>query len=91
MVSDFDVANYFGGTQQAANDLNADSHSDIVWQSSSNGTAAAWLMDGTTSTFVGPIGPFNPGPSWHVKATGDLNGDGKSDIVWQHDNGAAAL
>ena len=71
-------------------DLNADSQSDILWQSS-NGTAAAWLMDGTTSTFVGPIGPFNPGPSWHVKATGDLNGDGKADIVWQHDNGAAAL
>ena len=35
--------------------------------------------------FGGAVGPFNPGPSWHVKGTGDFNGDGKSDILWQSD------
>jgi hypothetical protein len=41
-------------------DLNADSQSDILWQSS-NGTAAAWLMDGTNATFVGAIGRSTQG------------------------------
>ena len=40
-------------------------------------------MDGTNATFVGAVGPFNPGPSWQIKGTGDFNGDGKSDILWQ--------
>ena len=33
----------------------------------------------------------NPGPSWHVEGTGDFNGDGKSDILWQHDSGLPAI
>ena len=36
---------------------------------------------------VGAVGPFNPGPSWQVKGTGDFNGDGKSDILWQNNDG----
>jgi hypothetical protein len=55
------------------------------------GTAAAWLMDGPNATFVGAVGPFNPGPSWEIKGTGDFNGDGKSDIIWQGDDGTAAM
>ena len=50
-----------------------------------------WLMDGTNATFVGAVGPFNPGPSWQIKGTGDFNGDGKSDIIWQGDDGTAAM
>ena len=38
-------------------------------------------MDGTNATFAGAAGPFNPGPSWEIKGTGDFNGDGKSDIL----------
>ena len=30
----------------------------------------------------------NPGSSWHIIGTGDFNGDGKSDILWQNTNGA---
>ena len=26
-------------------------------------------------------------PAWHVVTTGDFNGDGKSDILWQNDDG----
>ena len=39
----------------------------------------------------GAVGPFNPGPSWHVQGTGDYNGDNKSDILWQPDNGTPAI
>ena len=75
---------------QVRHDFSSDSKSDILWQSS-NGTVAAWLMDGTSSTFVGAIGPSNPGPAWHIQGTGDFNGDSKVDIIWQHDNGTAAM
>jgi VCBS repeat-containing protein len=83
--------NILGANDAAAShDFSSDSKSDILWQNG-NGTAAVWLMDGTSSTFVGAVGPFNPGPAWHIEGIGDFNGDGKSDIIWQGDNGAAAM
>ena len=33
----------------------------------------------------------NPGPSWKAIGTGDFNGDGHSDILWQNTNGQAAI
>ena len=80
------------GTSDAAvsHDFSSDSKSDILWQSS-NGTAAVWLLDGTSSTVVGAIGPFNPGPPWHIEGTGDFDGDGKADILWQVNNGTATI
>ena len=48
-------------------------------------------MNGTAATFVGAVGPFNPGPSWQAKASGDFNGDSKSDILWQGSDGTPAI
>ena len=39
----------------------------------------------------GVPGGSNPGPSWHIKDTGDFNDDGRSDILWQNDNGTPAI
>jgi serralysin len=39
---------------------------------------------------AGPVGS-NPGPSWQIKGTGDFNGDGKSDILWQGQDGTPAV
>ena len=33
----------------------------------------------------------NPGPSWHAIGTGDFNGDGFSDIVFQNTTGQASI
>ena len=46
-------------------------------------------MSGTNPILQTDIG--NPGTVWHVKAAGDFNGDGKADVVWQNDNGQAAV
>ena len=46
-------------------------------------------MDGTTVT-GGAVLP-NVGPTWHVAAAADFNGDGKSDILWQNDSGLPAI
>jgi hypothetical protein len=70
-------------------DFNGDGKSDILWQGQ-DGTAAVWLMDGTTATFAGAVGS-NPGPTWEIKGTGDFNGDGKSDILWQGQDGTPAI
>jgi serralysin len=31
------------------------------------------------------------GPSWEIKGTGDFNGDGLSDILWQNSDGTPAI
>jgi hypothetical protein len=33
----------------------------------------------------------NPGPSWHILGTGDFGGDGDADLLWQNNNGQAAI
>jgi len=48
-------------------------------------------MDGTTAMSVAAVGPFNPGPNWQIKGSGDFNGDGKSDILWQGSDGMPAI
>ena len=56
-----------------------------------DGTPAIWLMNGFTALAIGAVGSFNPGPSWQIKGTGDFNGDGKSDILWQSSDGTPAI
>jgi subtilisin-like proprotein convertase family protein len=76
-------------------DFDGNNKSDILWQSN-DGIPAMWSMNGASATAIGGVGPFgpfpfNPGPSWHIKANGDFNDDGKSDILWQDDNGTPSI
>ena len=53
-------------------------------------------MNGFTATSVGGAGPngpwpSNPGPSWHVKGDANFHFDGKSDILWQNDDGTPGI
>jgi hypothetical protein len=68
--------------------LNGDVRSDLVWTSTSGGSAA-YLMDGANITSAVAVGGAN-GAEWRVKAVGDLNGDAASDLIWQDTNGNAA-
>jgi hypothetical protein len=64
-----------------------DGKSDIIWQ---NPTGDPEMLMGY-GTFAAPLVQFSPWPTgelqlWKIKATGDFNGDGDSEIIWQHDS-----
>ena len=75
---------------KATGDFNGDGRSDILLQNSTDGACYVWEMDGLTvktggAGFVG----WAAGPNWQVKATGDFDGDGKSDILLQNSTDGA--
>ena len=68
-------------------DLNGDTNSDLVFQN--NGTPGIWLMNGPTP--IAEVGLSNPGASWHVVTSRDVNGDGKADLIWQNSDGTPGI
>ena len=67
-------------------DVNGDGRSDLLfWR---NGTFVHWLMNGASQlqgrSFSSPAG-------WSVIGSGDFNGDGRNDVVWQAGNGNVYL
>jgi hypothetical protein len=68
----------------ASGDLNGDGKTDIIWHHPSTGGLYAWMMDGITIADQGPLAPDTLDPSWHLAGTGDINGDGRADLIWQN-------
>lgn len=74
----------------AADDFNADRSVDLLFQHL-DGTLAIWFMSGLNLVEPKLLEPSHPGDSdWRVAGTGDLNTDGKPDIVFQHSDGTLA-
>ena len=68
-------------------DFNGDGIDDILWRAD-DGTVTDWLGQ-SNGTFAGNGANFstNISSNWHIVGTGDFNGDGRVDILWQADDG----
>jgi hypothetical protein len=62
---------------------------DLAWHNSSTNETQIWIMDGdqirSRVTALDEKGkPILVGPPWAIVGVGDLDGDGRSDIVWHN-------
>ncbi len=69
-------------------DLNGDGYTDLVWRHQTDGRLAVWYLIGTnvvSTQFlsIDRVADLN----WEIKGVGDIDGDGKADLVWQHRTG----
>jgi hypothetical protein len=69
-------------------DFNGDGKADILWQNTSNGNLAIYLMNGITITSSATFANLG---AYSVVGIGDFNGDGKSDILLRDGSGNVAI
>lgn len=62
-------------------DFNADGRTDVLWRGAS-GQLRLWLMNTAPVSSGLLAGPADP--EWRFEGTGDLDGDGRSDLLYRH-------
>jgi hypothetical protein len=65
-------------------DFNGDRLADLLWYNAVTQKMLIWLMAGATPLREGPEIPAPPGGDWSVAQSGDFNGDGMGDVVWEN-------
>jgi|SRR5579884_3234962 len=71
----------------ATGDFNGDGRVDVLWHRA-DGSITDWLGNangGLTPNAANELEVVDP--HWQIVATGDVNGDGRDDIVWRRDDG----
>ena len=64
-------------------DFNGDGHPDLLWQNPTNGFSQIWYLGGPQGiTLLGAADLDQTNP-WRIVGTGDFNGDGVPDVLWQ--------
>ena len=85
-------ATFTGGVRVAAGDVNGDGVTDLVTGAGPGGASHIKVFDGATGTVLFSFFAFDPSFSGGVfVAAGDINGDGKADIVVGADSGGLTV
>ncbi|MEI6206852.1 MAG: cellulase family glycosylhydrolase [Desulfuromonadales bacterium] len=63
-------------------DFDGDGIRDFVWWNSSTGQVYVMLMASPTAVKSGAVIYTESNINWKIVATGDINGDGRSDLIW---------
>ena len=83
-------------TIEGVGDFNGDQKADLVWRNLATGQNVIWFMDGKnflggSSTASGLIEGQDyrnllsvPDRFWKIEAVADMNGDGRSDLIWRN-------
>lgn len=72
------------GTEPTRSDFNSDGLFDLLWHHQETGKLTTWHMNGPNVLFSRYLTPDAADPSWKVRGSGDFNGDGEPDLVWQN-------
>ena len=68
--------------------------SGVLWRQSPSNTLVQWAVNGSSIISSQPtttLGvPVFPDQTWREVTTADFNGDGKTDMLWQHNDGSLA-
>jgi len=68
----------------APGDFDGDRVTDVVFRNTISGEVQVWLMNGANvNERSGPLAPVSD-LNWQIAGAGDLDGDGKDDIVWRN-------
>jgi len=62
-------------------DFNGDGYADLVWENTTTGGRAIWLLH--NSVYSSAINLPTVPPIWHIAGVGDFLGNGQSGLVWE--------
>ena len=68
-------------------DINGDGRGDLIWVNAATGRVLGWLQDGATTLGTVSLPNLGPGSGWLLEASGDLDGDGFTDLLWKNTDG----
>ena len=65
-------------------DFNGDGYTDLVWHHGTEGWVSVWLLAGENLLDARALSPNRvPDTNWRVQAVGDMNRDGRPDLIWR--------
>jgi hypothetical protein len=68
----------------ATGDFDADGKADIIWVNPETGQLFYWLMNDAAVRAQGFLASSRPNPATRLAGAGDMNGDARTDLVWQN-------
>ncbi len=83
-IADWDLA--------GSADLDLDGYPDLVWRHRTSGALRAWLLEGLALRSEAGLSPAGLADlNWRIAALGDLDADGRDDLLWRHGQSGALV